>query len=106
MFVQSKIHRELVGHVDGEPYRVLFDADGIAEVDDAVGEQLLQLGSATQFQMSNTTDITKMNLPQLKKYASENGIDLGDATKKPEILEKINQHLIDNGTGTGPDGDA
>lgn len=34
-------------------------------------------------------EIRKMNVPQLKKYAKDNGIDLGDATKKDEILEVI-----------------
>lgn len=34
-------------------------------------------------------ELSKMNVPQLKKYAKDNGIDLGDASKKDEILEVI-----------------
>ncbi|MCC3381904.1 hypothetical protein ACFQ5D_17895 [Paenibacillus farraposensis] len=35
------------------------------------------------------TDINKMNMAQLKDYAEQNSIDLGEAAKKDEILEKI-----------------
>lgn len=39
---------------------------------------------------SATTDILEsMNVPQLCKYAKENGIDLGDARKKADILRVI-----------------
>ncbi|MFK0524758.1 Rho termination factor N-terminal domain-containing protein [Paenibacillus illinoisensis] len=37
------------------------------------------------------TDIEKMKVAELKEYAEENGIDLGDATKKDEILEVIKE---------------
>lgn len=33
--------------------------------------------------------IAPMNVPQLRKYAKDNGIDLGSATKKDEITEII-----------------
>ncbi|OAB25244.1 hypothetical protein PMSD_28075 [Paenibacillus macquariensis subsp. defensor] len=33
--------------------------------------------------------LDKMNLGELKEYAIENGIDLGEATKKPDILATI-----------------
>lgn len=33
--------------------------------------------------------LEKMNVAQLKKYAKDNDIDLGDATKKEEILAVI-----------------
>jgi hypothetical protein len=35
------------------------------------------------------TDIDKMTVEQLKEYATANNIDLGDATKKAEILDII-----------------
>lgn len=87
MIIYSKEHKEIVGHVDGEPFRVLFDEDGYAEVEEAVGALLLQLQAASPVQ--EETDLDKMNLSQLKRYAKKNGIDLGDATKKADILEKI-----------------
>lgn len=37
------------------------------------------------------TDIEKMKVPQLKEYAEVNGIDLGEATKKEEILNAIKE---------------
>lgn len=37
------------------------------------------------------TDIEKMKVTELKEYAEENGIDLGDATKKDEIIEVIKE---------------
>lgn len=37
------------------------------------------------------TDIEKMKVAELKEYAEEKGIDLGEATKKDEILEVIKE---------------
>lgn len=34
-------------------------------------------------------DFKKMTVKKLKEYAEANGIDLGEATKKADILEKI-----------------
>jgi hypothetical protein len=36
-----------------------------------------------------TLDLNKLNAAQLKKYAKEHSIDLGDATQKDQILEII-----------------
>jgi hypothetical protein len=33
--------------------------------------------------------IEDMTLPELKKHAKDNGIDLGEATKKEDVLAKI-----------------
>lgn len=33
--------------------------------------------------------LEEMNLAELKKHAKDNGIDLGDATKKEDVLAKI-----------------
>ncbi|MCM3131895.1 hypothetical protein M3629_03815 [Paenibacillus polysaccharolyticus] len=37
------------------------------------------------------TDINKMKVDELKEYAEKNGIDLGEATKKEEILNVIKE---------------
>ena len=37
-------------------------------------------------------DIEEMSVKQLKEYAAFHGIDLGNATKKADILEKIKGH--------------
>lgn len=34
-------------------------------------------------------DVEKMTVPELKAYAEKNKIDLGDSSKKDELLEKI-----------------
>lgn len=39
--IQSTQHKEIVGSVNDVPYTVSFDADGFAEVGDAVADQLL-----------------------------------------------------------------
>lgn len=98
MLIRSKQHKAINGHVDGEPFSVHFDEDGYAEVDDAVGEQLLRLRSAEVVSTPETKDVSKMNVPQLKKYAKEHGIDIGEATKKAEILP-----IIEKATGEGGD---
>ena len=42
--------------------------------------------------------IDKMTVPELKAYAEENNIDLGDAMKKDDILAAIQAYLeIDEG---------
>lgn len=37
----------------------------------------------------NNVNLDKMNVAQLKKYARENGIDVGEASKKQELIEAI-----------------
>lgn len=46
--------------------------------------------------------IEEQTLPQLKAYAKLHAIDLGDAVKKPEVLEKIQEAL--NAGGGAPNG--
>jgi hypothetical protein len=52
----------------------------------------------------------EMTVPQLKDYAKENEIDLGDATKKDDILQKVTEWQEASKqpqTPTGdPDGDS
>lgn len=40
--------------------------------------------------------LDKLNVTQLKKYAKDNGIDIGDATTKDTILDAINTALSAN----------
>ena len=42
-------------------------------------------------EVEEKTDIEKMKVTELQAYAKEKGIDLGDATKKNEILAKIKE---------------
>jgi hypothetical protein len=98
--IQSKDHKDIAGSVDGKPFRVLFDDDGYAEVDEAVGEQLLQLQAAflAEPQIPNVDDkdpkkLEDMHPMQLKKFAKENGIEIGEASKKDELLPIINAFI-------------
>lgn len=43
----------------------------------------------TQFTVEAEEDIKSLTVEQLKNYAQEKGIDLGDAVKKADILEVI-----------------
>lgn len=49
-------------------------------------------------------DINAMNLSQLKRYAAANEIELGDATKKPDVLAKIVEALNARGGADGNNG--
>ncbi len=54
--------------------------------DGVVGEYRPKAASPEKKELS----LDEMNVPQLKKYAKDNGIDLGGAKKKVEILAIIN----------------
>lgn len=43
----------------------------------------------TQFTVEAEEDIKSLTVEQLKNYAQEKGIDLGDAVKKADILEAV-----------------
>lgn len=45
--------------------------------------------------------IDEMTVAELKQYATDNGIDLGDATKKADILAIIAAHVDKGGDGDG-----
>lgn len=44
-------------------------------------------------------DLDEMTVPKLRAFAEENGIDLGDAAKKPEIRAKIDAWLESDPNG-------
>lgn len=66
--------------------KVEFDQDGVAEVSDETGGLLIEL---PHYECADEPDLGSMNVPQLRKYARDNDIDLGDATKKADILSAI-----------------
>ena len=80
---------------------VQFDANGCAEVDDAVGSKLLSLGGYhSPGRPKEPADIApvgeiaepaleSMSAAQLKKLARDRGIDIGEASKKAELIEII-----------------
>lgn len=44
---------------------------------------------------ANETELENMKLPELKAFAETNSIDLGEATKKADIVECIKERLTD-----------
>jgi len=85
----KSVHRALTGSVDGvSPFLVEFDEEGFADVDEAVGEYLCGLHAAEKVG-DDADPFAHMNVPRLKKYAKENGIDIGDASTKVDILAVI-----------------
>lgn len=108
MFIESKQHKEIVGHVDGQPYHVNFDANGQAEVEEAVGKQLLRLKAAVAVQVE-PTGFQAMKLEELKTYAKDHQITLGQARTKDAIIHVIEEFGSQNqndvtGEGEGQDG--
>jgi hypothetical protein len=66
--------------------------DGVAETDDAnVAKKLQKLGYKVEGELSDNTEnpLSEMSVKELKAYAAEKGIDIGNATKKAEIITVI-----------------
>lgn len=79
---------------------VVFDADGRADAPDDVAAKLLKLGgysTARQSRQDVKADSAEpggaaldgLSVAQLKKLAKERGIDVGDASKKAELIQVI-----------------
>ncbi|MBP3448375.1 MAG: hypothetical protein J6K51_05090 [Clostridia bacterium] len=64
------------------------------ETDNAALAEQLKAQGCTVEEVEDSLD--KLNVAQLKKYAKDNGIDLGEATTKEAILEVINTALSAN----------
>ncbi|OAB46549.1 hypothetical protein [Paenibacillus antarcticus] len=60
-----------------------------------------RLAAEKALEESQEKPLDKMSVAELKENAAENEIDLGDATKKPEIIA-----LILAASGGGGDGDS
>ena len=64
------------------------------ETDNAALAEQLKAQGCTVEEVEDSLD--KLNVAQLKKYAKDNGIDLGEATTKEAILEVITTALSAN----------
>lgn len=99
--------------------KIQFDADGKADIDDTAAAKLATLEGfsidgevsevekktvketkseqvedakeveADDAEEEDEVDLASMNVPQLRKYAKDNGIDLGNAQKKDDIIAVI-----------------
>lgn len=90
---------------------IQFDANGVAEVDAELATRLLKLGGyhscdsaakpaqpakaappdavSEPSAPAETPDLASLTAAQLKKLAKDKGIDVGEATKKAELIEAI-----------------
>jgi hypothetical protein len=93
MRIESQLHTEIVGRVEDQPYHVFFNANKQADVSDAVGEQLLQLGAATLVETVDkpvgNVSFADMTVQELRSYAKGRGLSLGSARSKEDILTVI-----------------
>lgn len=102
MKIENAMRRNRTVVIGGVP--VVFDGNGVAEVPDAAGAQLLTLGgyrtdNASAPAAANAREqkpepdagpgLESMNTAQLKKFAKDSGIDIGDATKKADLIAAI-----------------
>lgn len=66
--------------------------DGVAETDnEAIAIKLRDMGYAVEGDFIPDNPYKKMKVDELKAYASEKGIDLGEASSKKEIIAKIQE---------------
>lgn len=67
-----------------------FNSEGLLDTEDAdVIEKFSALGYVCEVVEDDHNTFKSMKVEELKEYAIANGIDLGDSTKKPEILAVI-----------------
>jgi hypothetical protein len=66
--------------------------DGVAETDnEAIAIKLRDMGYAVEGDFTPDNSYQKMKVDELKAYASEKGINLGEASNKKEIIAKIQE---------------
>ena len=66
-------------------------SSGYVELDEEQAERLLELEAIGEAEQK---ELSEMTTPELKEYAKENNIDLGEAAKKPDILKAIQEAEI------------
>ena len=78
---------------DGKTKKIIakFNEKGVFETDNKeVAEKLKALGhTVVEAEDKKKTNVDEMTVDELKAYAAENNIDLGEATKKADILAAI-----------------
>lgn len=90
--MKAKVTTEFSGRIDGEALARPIKVDEIiagelAEV--AVREGWAVAHDENVAEGEDSADLDAMTVDELKAFAAENGIDLGDATKKADIRAAI-----------------
>lgn len=69
--------------------------DGCAETnDESVAIKLRDMGYSVDGEFTVDNPFAKMTVDELKAYADEHSIDLGEATKKKDILAKVQEASV------------
>lgn len=80
--------KEIVWDAETDTPLIRF-TDGVAETDnERIAKKLKELGYKVEGETAEV-DLSEMSVKELKAYAEENGIDLGTATRKAEIITVI-----------------
>jgi hypothetical protein len=90
MKIHSKLHKAIRGRVNGESYHVIFDVDGCATVDEAVGVQLLRLSDAVQVN-DEPRGLEGKTVTELKAMVSEAGLPTMRNATKAQLIELLVQ---------------
>jgi hypothetical protein len=77
MQIETKEHKELNGNLEGIPFKVIFDPEGSATVEDPIGDFLTAANYGVKKSKKKATD----------KSAADKGAEKGsgDASGKPEV---------------------
>ena len=93
MYKAYGIKNEIIWDAEFDRPLIRF-TEGVAETDDAnVAKKLKDLGYKVEGEASEEVDLSDMTVKELKAYADEKGIDIGDATKKIDIITLIQTAL-------------
>jgi hypothetical protein len=68
--IESSLHKEIVGSVNGTPYKVIFDEENCAIVEKEVAEQLEALG-ACKIVQDPYIDPSEVEVKKTKKTKTE-----------------------------------
>jgi hypothetical protein len=71
---------------------VRHPAEGPIDVRDDVAERLLEQGILDDEASFENDDLASLKVADLKQLAEDEGVDLGDATKKDDIIAAITAH--------------
>ena len=90
MKIHSKLHRAIRGRVNGESFHVLFDGDGFATVEEAVGNHLLRLSDAVIVN-EEPQGLEARTVAELKAMISEAGLAPMRNATKAQLIEALTQ---------------
>ena len=91
MYKVYGIKNEMVWDAENNKPLIKF-TEGVAETDnEKVANRLKNLGYKVEGELSDKKEVplSEMSIKELKEYATEKGIEIGNATKKIDIITLI-----------------